>query len=67
MKIHYDIKPDFVKRFKCVGPECLMTCCQGWQIFIDKKTHQRYIHSDNDRISAIAKESLKLTKKGKNN
>jgi len=65
MKIHYDIKPDFVKRFKCVGPACLITCCQGWNISIDKKTHKKYIHSDSRQIADIAKQSLQLVKKGK--
>lgn len=65
MKIHYDIKPDFVKRFKCVGPACLITCCQGWNISIDKKTHKKYIHSDNHQIAEIARQSLRLVKKGK--
>ncbi|MFJ3459046.1 flagellin lysine-N-methylase [Scandinavium goeteborgense] len=66
MQIHKVIKPDFVERFKCVGTECLISCCQGWNIFIDKKTHHRYLNADNPEIAALAKENLQPLRKGKN-
>lgn len=66
MQIHKVIKPAFVERFKCVGAECLISCCQGWNIFIDKKTHHRYLNADNTQISSIAKAHLRPTRKGKN-
>lgn len=65
MQIHKVIKPNFVERFKCIGGECLISCCQGWNIFIDKKTHHRYLNADHAEISAIAKAHLKPIRKGK--
>ncbi|MHC9001975.1 flagellin lysine-N-methylase [Enterobacter adelaidei] len=66
MQIHKTIKPIFVCKFQCVGPECLMSCCRGWTINIDKKTHQKYVLSSHADIAAIAKENLILQRKGKN-
>lgn len=67
MQIHKTIKPIFVTQFQCVGPECLMSCCRGWTIGIDKKTHQKYVLSSHAEIAAIAKENLILQRKGKSN
>lgn len=44
-----------------------MSCCRGWTINIDKKTHQKYLLSSHADIAAIAKENLILQRKGKNN
>ncbi|MEO3991861.1 flagellin lysine-N-methylase [Pseudocitrobacter cyperus] len=66
MKIHKTVKPVFVSKFQCVGPDCLMSCCRGWSIFIDKKTHHKYLTADNKEIATIAKENLILLRKGKN-
>ncbi|PDP93082.1 flagellin lysine-N-methylase [Enterobacter cloacae] len=67
MQIHKTIKPIFVCKFHCVGPECLMTCCgRNWSISIDKKTHQKYVLSSRADIASIAKENLVLLRKGKN-
>ena len=43
-----------------------MSCCRGWTINIDKKTHQKYVLSSHADIAAIAKENLILQRKGKN-
>ena len=42
-----------------------MTCCQGWNIYIDKKTHLSYINSSNSTIATVAQKHLQLTRKGK--
>lgn len=44
-----------------------MSCCRGWTINIDKKTHQKYVLSLHAGIAAIAKENLILQRKGKSN
>lgn len=44
-----------------------MSCCRGWTINIDKKTHQKYVLSSHAGIAAIAKENLILQRKGKSN
>ncbi|ELW9442195.1 flagellin lysine-N-methylase [Pluralibacter gergoviae] len=66
MQIYKEIAPRFVNEFSCTGTDCPMTCCQGWNIYIDKKTHLSYVNASNDVIAASAKEHLLLTRKGKN-
>lgn len=65
MQIHKDIKPEFVEKFQCVGPECLISCCQGWQIAIDKKTHHAYLNAAHPEIATLAKENLLRVRMGK--
>ncbi|WP_395300080.1 flagellin lysine-N-methylase [Enterobacter sp. ECC-175] len=67
MQIHKTTTPIFVSKFQCVGSECLISCCRGWTISIDKKTHQKYVFSAHPEIAAIAKDNLILQRKGKSN
>ncbi len=34
--------PNYFNEFKCIASECEDTCCAGWEIVIDDKTHKRY-------------------------
>ena len=36
------VTPDYVRNFHCIGPECDDTCCQAWDIGVDKATYERY-------------------------
>ncbi len=65
MQIHKVITPEFVKKFACVGPDCLISCCQGWQIHIDKKTHHTYLNEQHPEIAQLAKENLLRVRNGK--
>ncbi|MDR7344610.1 lysine-N-methylase [Pantoea alhagi] len=66
MKIHKVITPNFYKKFQCVGAACLNHCCQGWVIYIDKKTHGKYINSSNKEIRDISNKYFVKTREGKN-
>ena len=35
-------QPAYVDKFKCDGAKCDAHCCKGWDIFVDKKTFERY-------------------------
>lgn len=65
MKIRKVITPNFYKKFRCTGAECLNDCCYGWNIFIDKRTYTKYINSSDSEIRDIARNKLKLTRQGK--
>ncbi|RZM90906.1 MULTISPECIES: flagellin lysine-N-methylase [unclassified Escherichia] len=65
MQIHKVITPEFVKKFACVGPNCLISCCQGWKIHIDKKTHHTYLNEQHPKIAQLAKENLLRVRNGK--
>ncbi|HDK7159458.1 TPA: flagellin lysine-N-methylase [Clostridium botulinum] len=36
------LKPVYYAEFKCIGSECIDTCCKDWQIQIDKKSYLKY-------------------------
>lgn len=42
------VELNYNKNFKCVGNECSLTCCAGWDIHIDKKTY--YLYKSNPEI-----------------
>ncbi|WP_306309508.1 flagellin lysine-N-methylase [Xenorhabdus yunnanensis] len=65
MFIHKIITPMFIKRFQCVGSDCISHCCQDWFISVDKKTYKKYHHADSIEIKQIAQAYvLKSEKKG---
>jgi lysine-N-methylase len=37
------LRPHYVDRFRCIGPACEDTCCQGWSVPIDQPTYEKYI------------------------
>ena len=34
--------PKYMSTFKCIGSECVDTCCAGWDINIDEDTYKNY-------------------------
>lgn len=36
------IYPDFLMEFRCIGSECLNTCCNGWDVRLDEDTAEYY-------------------------
>jgi lysine-N-methylase len=34
--------PDYYKKFSCIGPRCEDTCCNGWNVPIDRDTYHEY-------------------------
>lgn len=35
-------EPRSYQRFKCIGPECEDTCCDGWGVLVDEATYGKY-------------------------
>ncbi|MGA2812030.1 MAG: flagellin lysine-N-methylase [Candidatus Acidiferrum sp.] len=36
------ILPTYTERFRCIGPACEDTCCQGWGVSVDKAAWEKY-------------------------
>ena len=36
------LAPSYYKKFKCIADKCSHSCCIGWEIDIDCKTHEKY-------------------------
>ncbi len=35
-------KPEYSESFRCIGPACEDSCCEGWTIYIDQPTFDKY-------------------------
>ena len=43
--------PNYMTSFKCIGKECIDSCCTGgWNIDIDKETYKNYINSSEKKL-----------------
>jgi lysine-N-methylase len=36
------IRPGYSERFRCIGPACEDSCCQGWAVIVDQPAYERY-------------------------
>ena len=36
------IRPEYSERFRCIGPACEDSCCQGWVVVIDQPAYEKY-------------------------
>jgi lysine-N-methylase len=36
------VRPSYAEKFRCVGPECLDSCCVGWRVDLDQATYAKY-------------------------
>jgi lysine-N-methylase len=51
--------PQYVSRFKCIGPECEDTCCANWRVTIDKKTFNSYRQSTHPELVELFAKNVK--------
>lgn len=47
------IRPNYYRHFHCTPDDCLETCCERWQIQIDRWTYDRYQHADDEAIQRL--------------
>ena len=52
------LTPDYMINFKCIGKNCIDSCCTGWNIEIDKETYRKYINSSEKKINSISKKYI---------
>ena len=50
--------PEYIRDFKCIGKDCIDSCCVGWNITIDKSTFNKYKNSTSKEIKSISQKSL---------
>lgn len=43
--------PSYLKEFHCIGTRCEDTCCQKWNIDVDKKTYLKYRNIKDKKLS----------------
>jgi lysine-N-methylase len=37
------IRPEYSSRFRCIGPACEDSCCEGWAVPIDRSAYEKYL------------------------
>ena len=47
------LQPEYMKAFRCIGPECKDSCCVGWGVEIDKKNYLKYKKVQNKELKPI--------------
>ena len=52
------LTPNYMTSFKCIGKDCIDTCCNGLHIEIDKETYENYINSSDKKINSISKKYI---------
>ena len=54
------LTPDYIANFKCIGKNCIDSCCIDWNIEIDKETFKCYTNSSDERFNPISKNYVTL-------
>jgi lysine-N-methylase len=54
------IRPEYAENFKCIGPACEDTCCQGWSIPIDQAAYEKYKNLPASPLLTVLNESVSL-------
>lgn len=52
------IIPNYYEQFQCIGASCPKSCCNGWNITVDKKTYKNLKKNSNKAFKEIAARSL---------
>jgi lysine-N-methylase len=55
------IRPEYAERFRCIGPACEDSCCQGWAVPVDQPTFEKYQSLPASPLRILLDESLERT------
>lgn len=44
---------EYISKFSCIGSKCEDNCCGKWQVFVDKKSYERYEKLDQEGTSNL--------------
>ena len=57
-------QPTSYRSFQCIGAACEDTCCEGWGVFVDKTTFQKYQTCLDSELGAKLKELVTIKPAG---
>ncbi len=52
------MRPAYAEIFRCIGPACEDTCCQGWSVPIDRAAYERYQRLPDSPLRALIDSSV---------
>lgn len=55
------IRPGYSEGFRCIGPECEDSCCQGWAVPIDRAAYERYQALPASPLRVLLEENMVRT------
>ena len=58
------IRPTYSERFRCIGPDCEDTCCQGWGVPVDRAAYEKYQILPASPLRTLLDASIVLTPSG---
>lgn len=50
--------PSYINEFRCIGGSCEDNCCGNWQIYIDKKTFEKYENIKDKEVKKFVNENI---------
>jgi lysine-N-methylase len=56
-----EIRPTYAENFHCIGSSCEDTCCQGWNVPVDRESFEKYRNLPDVPLSALLKASVHPT------
>lgn len=59
------LQPHYADGFRCIGPECEESCCQGWGMYVDKATYKKYRATPS--LRQAAGEHIEINPDARNN
>lgn len=59
-------RPAYAETFRCIGPVCEDTCCQGWNVPIDQAAHERYLGLPPSPLRTLIDASILVAPPGAN-
>jgi len=51
--------PQYMKKFRCIGPACEDSCCLGWRVNIDRETYRKYKRSGDEELKPLFEKYVK--------
>lgn len=58
LNLHRVRQPQYFDRFRCIAADCEDTCCNGWEILVDRGTYEKYQNAPARQIADKALSSL---------
>ncbi len=55
------IRPEYSERFRCIGPACEDSCCQGWAVPIDQAAFEKYQALPEGPLRVLLDENMERT------
>ena len=61
---HTILQPQYLKEFSCTGGACEDNCCDGRQVYVDKKTFLKYRRVEDETLAPMFEKCVKRERDG---